>query len=957
MKRACLLFLVVALAVGATSVEAALTGVILGKIVDSNGNPIPGVHVIVSGPNLQGVREDYTTEAGTFRIPELPPGLYTVRAEMMGLQTIEQPNIKVALNKTTKLTLEMRVAELEDTIVVTAAAPVVDVTTSTQTVQIDRDFTDKLPGQDSYQDGLTMSGGTTGGGNPQVHGATHIENLYLLDGVDTTDTVTGTFSTNVNPDAIEQVEVQTGGFSAEYGKATGGIVNAVSKSGGNKFSGTLRLEYEDNTWEENSFYSDTEPEKRIERIPTVSLGGPIIKDMFWFFMSVQYVERKEDMKVIGDPTDDPSSPSSWTKTVSQDDIGIYSYGKLTFQPIQPLKIQVTYNNEDRDIRGRNAARSRTPAATSDWFQGGPIYGLDTTYLISSNSFINFTAYANDSVLNPSEPNGSGPAFRDDETGVHWGNAEEINKEDRFRRNAALSYSTFIEEWMGGSHDLKFGFNWEHLLWSQLRGVPGAGYYTFNMDRDDTGLPKNEYADGFYDRFQVPDKSQAVDVSGNYYAAYAQDDIELPNNMTLNIGVRFEYMKFENDTGRVLVENDKFEQHIEGDAGTFLNIGPRLGWVWDLSGEGRRKATAFYGRYYSPLTLQIPEMVAEHLPATARWFRKLRDDADHEYYGDERRFDGSWNGYEGDWFRYDETWAANTNTIDPDLKTEHTDEVQLGYEQEVYANVSVGATFTYRRTRNLVEDAGVWYAEDSAGNIVDKRYAWDVPEDYADSDLTWFLDHYLITNPPDARRNYYGIELTAKAATKNFNLLMSYTYAQVKGTVFGTQPTEGGVPGSATGGMTRFSVYYDTPELSRNLYGKLPHDIDHYFKLNASYDFFTGKIYAFSIGASYFARNGYAYSLYTKDPTYGGYYSLEKFGRGSERMPMVSFLDLSIQKHFPFAGGKYGTLSVIFDIDNVLSTEHLLTRGNNYDENQMWKATRNGAHAGPRSYHLSLKYAI
>jgi len=951
MNRLLVIVLAVLGIAGSCPAYAALTGVIQGKVVTPDGLAVPGAHVVVSGGNLPGNREEWTNENGEFRIPELPPGTYTVTADMEGLVPARQDNVKVSLNATTRVTLTLSM-DVALQITVTGAAPVVDVSSATQTVNIDRSFTEKLPGQSSYQDGMAMAGGTVGGGNPQVHGATKVDNLYLLDGVDTTDTVTGTFASNVNPDAIEQVEVQTGGFSAEYGRVQGGVVNAVTKSGGNSFSGSLRLEYTDNTWTSDSYYSDTEPEKAVTRIPTATLGGPIVKDMLWFFTSVQYVANEDSLKVIGDPNADPADPNDYSKTVSTDDIGMYPYAKLTFRPFDDLTLTGSWNAEDRQIHGTNASTARLPSATSKWEQGGPFYGFNASYILGRNSLLTLNASANNGTLNTSVPehDTSGAAYADSETGVHWGALEAISKEDRWRRNISLTYSHFLDNWFYGSHDIKSGLDYQRLLYKETDAIPGDGYYFYNMDKADTPFKNDRsYAAGFYDRWQRPARSQAVEDTGNYYAMFVQDAWEVADDITVNIGLRGEAVSFRNDTGRVKIESNSFKMSYDSSAGDMFMVAPRLGFIWDIGGEASQKFSMFAGRYYSPLTLQIPSMLNEAPPTTETWYRQLIPGQDRQDYNNRQ--------YEGDWFRYDDSWAENTNTLDPNLKSEQTDEVQVTYEREIFPMVSLGATLTRRQTRNIVEDAGVWYQEDANGNITGKFWAWNVPENYADDpDHSYYLDHYRITNPPGAKRDYTGLEISAQAQAGNLDLLLSYSIARVEGTTFADQPDASGGTYSSTGTMTRFSVYYDTPELSRNLYGKLPYDIDKYFKLNAAYDFFPDKLYAFTLGASYIARNGYAYTRMTKDPTYGGFYSTEEYGRGTERLPPVSWLDLSVQKHFPISD-RWGSFSIILDISNVFNSEQLTTRQAEDNPDQGWKISTNGGHVGPRSYNLSVKYAF
>ncbi len=462
MKRNLLVLslLMIFLFVSVPLMYSALTGVILGKITDKDGTPLPGVKVTISGPSLQGVREDFTNESGVFRIPELPPGEYTIKAELEGMKPVEKKGIRVYINKTTKITLKMEIKPYEQTVEVTAEAPVMDVTTSTQAVNIDKDFMEKLAsGGLSYQDAVTLVGGVVGGGNPQVHGGTKMDNVYLMDGVDTTDSLTGTFGSNINEDAIDEVEIQTGGFQAEYGRALGGIVNAITKSGGNNFSGSLRIEYENNQWEETSFYSRQKPEKRTLWIPTLTFGGPIIKDKLWFFITGRYIKESDSIRAITGPYDDPQNPSGKVDTGSE---WLFPYAKLTFQPSVSHKFVLKYNAEDTVIHGDNASAGRTESATNKQEQGGPFWGFDWTWLFSQDSFLTVQASMLNGFLNvvPENDDFSAVGYSDAEEGIYWGGAGDYRKNERNRADFIISYSQYLDEWIKGSHDMKFGFEYQ-----------------------------------------------------------------------------------------------------------------------------------------------------------------------------------------------------------------------------------------------------------------------------------------------------------------------------------------------------------------------------------------------------------------------------------------------------------------------------------------------------------------
>ena len=221
-------------------------GSVDGTIVDKERNPLPGVMVQAESPNqIGGPKVTVSDENGFFRFPRLMVGEYKISFNLDGFQPLVHEEVPVKLKRNTKLNVELTDAtEFEEEIVVTGQAPVVDTTqTNTGDVYNETFLQEGTIGSAgrSFQNVMGMSAGVQGGGNPSVLGSTEGENAYLIDGMDSTDPVTSTFGTNFNFDAIQEISFQTGGFEAEYGRALGGIVNVVTKSGGNTFSGTWAL--------------------------------------------------------------------------------------------------------------------------------------------------------------------------------------------------------------------------------------------------------------------------------------------------------------------------------------------------------------------------------------------------------------------------------------------------------------------------------------------------------------------------------------------------------------------------------------------------------------------------------------------------------------------------------------------------------------------------------------------
>src|SRR5450759_3620615 len=229
-------FMVLALAVLGLTANVAYsqtTGDIEGTISDSNGAPLPGASVEIKSSALQGTRTAVTDAAGRFRFPVLPSGLYTVTAGLSGFGKVERTNVRVSLGATATLPITLSVSVKEE-IVVTGEAPVVDTTKTVIGGTVSAEALQHLPlGRNFTAIAQSFAGTTTGvwNNNPVVYGATGLENQYIVDGINTTGIKIGDQGKTVAQEFIQEIEVKTGGYEAEYSRARGGTINVVTKSG------------------------------------------------------------------------------------------------------------------------------------------------------------------------------------------------------------------------------------------------------------------------------------------------------------------------------------------------------------------------------------------------------------------------------------------------------------------------------------------------------------------------------------------------------------------------------------------------------------------------------------------------------------------------------------------------------------------------------------------------------
>src|SRR6266508_2730210 len=304
----------------APAIFAQTTGTIEGTVIDPSAQALPGVTVEITSPNLQGTRTATTGNDGRFRFVSVPPGPYKVTANLSGMGTAAK-NATVQLDSTATVNLQMQVSAKE-AITVTGEAPLVDVTSTTTGTSYTAQVMAKLPLARNYasivlsQPGVQTDVGETQGRSlaVSVYGSTSSENLWLIDGVNTTNVIKGFQGKAINGEFIQEVEVKTGGYQAEYGRNTGGVINVVTKSGGNEFHGDVfgyynapemsakqRFDRTPDGSEEGDASTRTTGSiiKDIDRREGgVDLGGFFLKDHIWFFGAYDRVQNDQNIEPI-----------------------------------------------------------------------------------------------------------------------------------------------------------------------------------------------------------------------------------------------------------------------------------------------------------------------------------------------------------------------------------------------------------------------------------------------------------------------------------------------------------------------------------------------------------------------------------------------------------------------------------------------------------------------------------
>src|SRR6266404_1421421 len=296
MKKVFMFVLAMTLATFATGVmaQSSTTGSIEGTVTDPNGAAVKGATVSATSPNLITPQTATTNDVGHFQIPALPPGTYKISIDASGFGKYEKSDVGVNLGRTSTADAQLALATATNVVNVTSGAAV-DIAQNTTGSNVSTEQFSNFPTQRTVQSLYTIAPTVTRSGlrdatgrdrDPSVAGSSGPENNYILDGVNTSDPAFGGSGANLPFEFVQEVEIKTGAYGAEYGKSTGGIFNVITKSGGNAFHGDVF-----------SFFTPQGAVRAVRNFPFtgsaangfsekdlgVDLGGPIKKDKLWFF--------------------------------------------------------------------------------------------------------------------------------------------------------------------------------------------------------------------------------------------------------------------------------------------------------------------------------------------------------------------------------------------------------------------------------------------------------------------------------------------------------------------------------------------------------------------------------------------------------------------------------------------------------------------------------------------------
>jgi outer membrane receptor protein involved in Fe transport len=794
------------LALAGVAAAQTTNGTISGHVSDSQGLALPGVTVTATSPNLQGSRPAVTAENGDYVIPLLPPGFYTVTFELTNFTKVQKVDI---LGPTKTLTVDAQLAPGEVSVTLTVTAPSVDVLVQTNTVAMNfgQRLIETLPTNRDISSPLLMAPGVHPSGPNgaySISGATSFESLFLVNGVTVNDNVRGQPNNLYIEDAIQETTVATAGISAEFGRFSGGVVNVVTKSGGNLFSGSLRDSLANDNWRAlTSLPSGASiPGDRTQTVPTATVaadspypgdvkfnhvvptyeytfGGPVVRDRLWFFTAGRFQDQ-----IANRQTFVTNIPYTFTQSEKRYE------GNATYSPNSNHRVYGAFTKILLDQL--NQSQQSVMDLTSLYNASVPqdLFTLSYSGVLSPRLFVearynsrHFTGQGAGSpfkdVINGTlliDLSKGGSAFR------YWTSTfcgtcppQKLDADDVF-----LKGSYFLTKKNGGSHTMVFGydtFNDKRQVDNYQSGsnyrIAGTGTIIRGTDIFPRFLNSNTQL------VYQPLPLSSLGTNFRIHSVFYNDSWRASDHFTVNAGIRWDKNHGENSLG-TLTANDSA-------------LSPRIGVVFDPNGDGKWAITASFGKYVAAVANTIADASSSAgNTASYAW----------NYTGPQINVDTTTASPVTsaaaiqtvlDWCRPDaqgvctgptvptpaRTVPGISRTIPGSLESPHALEYAAGISRHFGSRATTRADFIYRDFRDFYSeriDTNTGIAVDSLGGRFDKS---------------------VVENTNDLKRRYTGVTLSATyRPSARTDVGGNYTVSRLWGNFDGENLGSGPLPTSA-----------------------------------------------------------------------------------------------------------------------------------------------------------------
>ncbi len=689
------------------------TSELRGRVVDDQGAVLPGVTVTVTNQATGMFRETVSSNDGSFIASGLVPGTYRATAELQGFKKFDRQDLRLEVGKTTSIDVTMSVGGLEETVNVTAVSPIVDLTSKELGGNITSDTLVKLPsvngnfiGFVGLLPGIVPSVSTESFGSDSIstNGQDPRNNNFMLDGGNNNDDVIGQRAgsqARTPIEAIQEFQVITGQYDAQYGRTSGAVINAVTKAGTNNFRGVAFGFLQNTALTTNHFFARQndlpKPETKYERWGG-TYGGPIVKNKIHFFGSLERfaIDRPNAINIPARPDLNGTQLTRdrvWNTIIRGDHqvSNTTTYSVRWLREASPQVNQIIGAVTPAAAREESDVDQTVSGSLNMVLSNTKVNTFRLTWTRENVSFANncFTTNGRDMTQCPVTLQ-----FQD--------YTDQQNNVAQARINDGIQVENTLAWFIpgkGGDHDLKLGVQYAYS--TAFNTNQGNLNGTFQFQRSNVAFNPavpSTYPDRLSIRVGGPNEFYQ---KAHYASGFVQDKWRLGNNVTLNLGARYdlELIPFPDEDDDPLVDQHPMDKN---------NLAPRLGFTYDIGGKSVVRIAV--GRFYDKTHFEVIGGLYTGTPFTTSFIVNFPTAA-----ADNGPRNGQLptdpflvNGpvlnrsllnqlYPGGQ-RLRNTGASWDN---PDRRTPYTDEVSIGYERQLRAELSVSADYVYSRGRDLL----------------------------------------------------------------------------------------------------------------------------------------------------------------------------------------------------------------------------------------------------------------
>ncbi len=969
--------------------QAETGGTIQGTVNDAAGARVPGATIKVEGGNVS--RTATADSDGFFRLLQVPAGTYKVTVTAANFSSAAIEGIQVSLGKATPLEVSLKVGNVSEQVNISSEDVVrIDPYDNKIQTNITNKVIDALPKGMNMTSLLKVSPATRAepkSGQFQVDGASGSENSFIIDGLEVSNFRTGVLNGNNNLpfQFVQEIQIKTSGFEAEFGGATGGVINVVTRGGSNEYHGEVGVQFEPNQlWAGprpflNSFRTGTgasfvqineylrpDRDNFNNYYPAVGFGGPLKKDRLWFFTSYApqiYNTKRTTRYYSPDPRTRVVNATEFYEQTQRNE---YFQGRLDASPTNTLRLSATYTWNPIIVDGVLPAGNISLGGVIPSVNfGGNIGRLTGNQLTNrqggrqnSNNFTTQAVWTPNSNLVASFRFSRG--FLNERSSAYF-----IPQVTRYtcgglsvptdvgctlgfsnvpsNNNIFFDISTrsnfegdlsYIVNKFGGRHEFKGGYQNTKVTNDVSRGYKDLGVvqlfygYTLNdlTGRNDA-VNSSAIGAGQLVRFGTVGKA-----SNKAQSIYIQDRWQPFSRLSINAGFRMEKEDLPSFNG--------FAPPINFGWGD--KIVPRVGGAFDLNGKGKSKLFFSFGQFTDRLKFELPRGSFGGDFYRVDFF-EIMPGADgkaapYTFYTPQRILGNNQDILGGKCpinnasgltrCQYDYRIASNnpaadiyTGLVDPNLKPYRQTEFTFGFEQELWSNYLLSVRYTNKYLNDAIEDAGFPTPEGSEAYIIGN------PGKGLHSKVAQQFGYSKVATP---QRRYDAVEFKLdRRFSKNYFYQVNYTYSRLYGNYSGLASSDEN--GRTSPGVNRF---FDLPHLGFTAAGapdngRLATDRPHVFNAYGSYNFdWFGKVKGNGTQFSFFttAQQGTPMTSF-----YSLYAAAILYGRGNlGRTPTFTQTDLAVQHKFQFGSSEQYNLIFEFNVLNAFNESNVTDIQTNYN---------------------------